>query len=349
MRIAMSRGAALTIFVSSLGLLSSPALAQQQHLTVAGYGGSYEQVMRKSVFPAFERDNNVKIDYLAGNSSDNLARMQAQRGNQSVGVAVLDDGPMVQAVSLGLCQKLPDAVRDAVYPIAVLGDDHAVGTGFGFTGIAYNTKIFAERHLPVPTSWMDLARPEYKQRLAIPGIDNTYGVHTLAMMARINGGSDSNVGPGLKVMRQQINPNVLAYESSPGKMSEMFQSGDIWLAVWGSSRVAAMQQAGFPLAIVRPKEGAVVLMTAACTITGSPNVDLANKFLAYLVSPPVEEAFAAQYGAGPTNKSTKLPPDVAARVIYGEDQVRQLVALDWNVINRDRADWTRKWQRQVER
>ncbi len=348
MRESTSTGAILTGLIGAL-MLSSAAAFAQQHLTVAGYGGSYEQVMRASVIPAFERDNNVKIDYLTGNSSDNLARMQAQRGNQSIGVAVLDDGPMVQAASLGLCQKLPDSVRDAVYPIAVLGDNHAVGTGFGFTGIAYNAKVFAERNLPVPTSWMDLARPEYKQRLSIPGIDNTYGVHTLAMMARINGGGDGDVAPGLKVMRQQINPNVLAYESSPGKMSEMFQAGDIWLAVWGSSRVAAMQQAGFPLAIARPKEGAVVLMTAACAVSGSPNADIANRFLATLVSPPVQQAYAAQYGAGPTNRATQLPPDVTERVIYGEAQVRGLVALDWTVINRDRADWTRKWQRQVER
>lgn len=337
-----------TATVAALVLAASPASAEQR-LTVAGYGGSYEQIMRTSVIPAFERENDVRIDYLTGNSSDNLARMQAQRGNQTVGVAVLDDGPMVQAVSLGLCRKLPDAVRDAVYPIAVLGDDHAVGTGFGFTGIAYNTKLFKERGFLAPTSWMDLAKPEYRQRIAIPGIDNTYGVHTLAMMARIHGGSDSDIAPGLKVMRQQINPNVLAYESSPGKMSEMFQSGEIWLAVWGSSRVAAMQQAGFPLAIARPKEGAVVLMTAGCAIAGSPEPALSDKFLAYFVSPKVQEIFATQYGAGPTNRSTKLPPEVAARVIYGEDQVRSLIGLDWDVVNRNRADWTRQWQRQVER
>ncbi len=341
--------AAAILASTAASLAGTIPAAAQQHLTVAAYGGSYEQVMRTSVIPPFEHDNNVKIDYLTGNSSDNLARMQAQRGHQSVGVAVLDDGPMVQAVSLGLCRKLPDAVRDEVYPIAVLGDDHAVGTGFGFTGIAFNKKIFAERHLPVPTSWMDLAKPEYKGRLSIPGIDNTYGLHTLAMMARINGGSDADMAPGFTVMRQQINPNVLAYESSPGKMSEMFQAGDIWLAVWGSSRVAAMQQAGFPLDIVRPKEGAVVLMTAGCAVADSPAPDLADKFLAYLVSPPVQQAFAAQYGAGPTNKSTKLPADVGGRVIYGEDQVKQLIGLDWDTINRNRADLTRRWQREVER
>lgn len=341
----------LSLFTATAAVLSMAAssAAAEQRLTVAGYGGSYEQVMRSSVIPAFERENNVRIDYLTGNSSDNLARMQAQRSNQTIGVAVLDDGPMVQAAGLGLCRPLPETTRDAVYPIARLASDQAVGTGFGFTGIAYNKDVFAQKNLPVPTSWMDLARPEYRQHIAIPGIDNTYGVHTLAMVSRINGGSDSDIAPGLKVLRQQINPNVLAYESSPGKMSEMFQSGEIWLAVWGSSRVAAMQQAGFPLAIVRPKEGSVVLMTAGCAVTSSPEPALADKFLAYMISPTVQLAFATQYGAGPTNPATKLPPEVANRVIYGEDQVKSLIGLDWDVVNRNRADWTRRWQREVER
>jgi len=337
--------------VAAIGItgLAVPAMAQQR-LVVAAYGGSYESIMRQSVIPAFERANNARVDYLAGNSSDSLARLQAQRGRQEVGVVLLDDGPMTQAISLGFCQRATDqAAASSLYPVALMGEGRAFGTGFGYTGIAYNTKVFADRNLPVPTSWMDLARPEFRRRLAIPGIDNTYGLHTLSMMARVNGGSETSIDPGFRTMRERINPNVLAYESSPGKMSEMFQSGEIWLAVWGSSRAAAMVEAGFPMGFVRPKEGAVVLMTAACAVEGSPNPDLAQKFLAHLVSTEVQAAFSRQYGSGPTNRNTQLPPEVAAKVIYGEDQVRELVSMDWNTINANRTEWTRRWQREVER
>ena len=336
--------------LAALGIVGPAAAQQPQRLVVAAYGGSYETIMRQSVIPAFERANNVRVDYLAGNSSDSLARLQAQRGRQEVGVAVLDDGPMAQAVTLGFCQKVADqAAIDSLYPVAVMGGNRALGTGFGYTGIAYNTKLFRERNLPVPASWMDLARPEFRRRLAIPGIDNTYGLHTLSMMARVNGGGETNIDPGFRAMRERINPNVLAYESSPGKMSEMFQSGEIWLAVWGSSRAAAMVEAGFPMGFVRPKEGAVVLMTAACAIEGAPDAALAQKFLAHLVSVDVQAAFSQKYGSGPTNRTVQLPPDLAAKVIYGEDQVRQLVAVDWDAINANRTEWTRRWQREVER
>lgn len=340
----------LPAWAAAVALALSGAASAQEHLAVAAYGGSYETIMREVVIPPFEKANGVAIDYVAGNSSDNIAKLQAQRGNQSVGVAVLDDGPMVQAAALGLCQPFrDDATKAALYPIALLADGRAVGTGFGYTGIAYNTKLFAERGLPVPASWADLARPEFKGRLAIPGIDNTYGLHTLVMQARINGGGEASIDPGFKAMRERVNPNVLAYESSPGKMSELFQSGEIWLAVWGSSRVAAMQASGFPLAIARPREGGVVLMTAGCVVAGAPKPELAQRFLSFLLSPDIQAAFAQRYGSGPTNRDTKLDPDTAAKVVFGEGQVKQLVGLDWATINARRAEWTRRWQREVER
>ena len=57
------------------------------------------------------------------------------------------------------------------------------------------------------------------------------------MFARMNGGGEKAIEPGFKVMKENINPNVLVYEPSPGKMTELFQSGQAVLAVWGTGRV----------------------------------------------------------------------------------------------------------------
>jgi putative spermidine/putrescine transport system substrate-binding protein len=89
--------------------VGSSALAQEKTLYIAGYGGSYEQTMRKDVIPAFEKEANVKIEYVAGNSTDTLAKLQAQRGNQQIDVAIVDDGPAYQAVALGFCGELTPA------------------------------------------------------------------------------------------------------------------------------------------------------------------------------------------------------------------------------------------------
>src|SRR5438132_3132293 len=98
--------------------LSAPGISAQQKFTVAAYGGSYEEMMRKEILPAWEKKANVKAEYVAGNSTDNIARMQAQRANQEIDVAILDDGPMYQAVALGLCDNLKSVNLGALYPVA---------------------------------------------------------------------------------------------------------------------------------------------------------------------------------------------------------------------------------------
>ena len=61
--------------------------------------------LRKDVFPAFEQKHGVKIEYVAGNSTDTLAKLQAQKANQVIDVAIVDDGPMYQAIQLGFCAQ----------------------------------------------------------------------------------------------------------------------------------------------------------------------------------------------------------------------------------------------------
>jgi len=56
-----------------LALLAGPALAQPKSLTVAGYGGSFEQTLRSEIIPVFEKKHDVKVEYVAGNSTDTLA------------------------------------------------------------------------------------------------------------------------------------------------------------------------------------------------------------------------------------------------------------------------------------
>ena len=148
----------LFVFLTTLVLalsLGNQATAQQK-LVVAGYGGSFEDIMRKDIFPAFEKKHNVKIDFVAGNSTNTVARLQAQKGNQEIDVAIVDDGPMYQAIALGFCAPIEGMPVDDIYKTARYKDDKAVGLGIVATGIMYNKKIFAERvgqYRPLGTTW----------------------------------------------------------------------------------------------------------------------------------------------------------------------------------------------------
>src|SRR6201981_1932790 len=109
-------------------LIVSPALAQQKTLYVAGYGGSYEKTIRDEVIPGFEQANAIKVEYVAGNSTDTLAKLQAQKGNPQIELGIVDDGPMYQAIQLGFCDKIAGLAGIDLHNVARFKDDRAVAT-----------------------------------------------------------------------------------------------------------------------------------------------------------------------------------------------------------------------------
>lgn len=334
--------------IAAVAVTAVGALAQTKTFYVAGYGGTFEQSMRKDIIPAFEQKHGVKIEYIAGNSTDTMAKLQAQKANQQIDVALIDDGPMYQAIALGFCARIQGLPGADIYESARYKDDMAVGMGLVGTGIMYNTKVFKEKGWTAPTSWNDLKDPKYKRQLVIPPINNSYGLYTLVMFARLNGGGEKAIDPGFKVMTDQVNANVLAYEPSPGKMTELFQSGQAVIAVWGSGRAASFASTGFPVGFVYPKEGAVTLVSSACPIAKPNASPLAQEFVKALVAPEFQEALAREYGYGPVNRKAKVDPASLPMAPVG-DRAAKLVNMDWTTINEKRDDWTKRWNREVER
>ncbi len=345
----LKTGLAAAALIGAAALFAPQQALAQKTLTVGGYGGSFETLMKEHIIPPFEQAHNVTVQFVPGNSTENLARLQAQRDNQELDVVILDDGPMYQAVALGFCDTLTDVPSlPDIYDIAKMGTDKAIGIGFVATGFAYNAEMFEAEGWDPPSSWMDLADPKFEQLVSVPPISNTYGLHTLVMMARLNGGGETEIEPGFEAMTEKVAPNVLVFEPSSGKMSELFQSKEIALSIWGSGRVKALADTGFPVEFGYPEEGAVALMVAACPVVDSDVPAEAQAFVDYLLQPEIQVRMAGTNGFGPTNKKTVLPEELQS-LPYGPDKIAQLVAVDWNVINPKREEWTQRWAREVER
>ena len=285
----------------STALAVSMSVGAAETIYVGGSGGSTEKLFKETIIPAFEAKTGAKVVYVSGNSTDILAKLQAQKGKQEISVALIDDGPMYQAIGQGLCTKVDDAgsIKE-LYPNARMVGDKSVGIGFIATGLAYNKDIFAKNGWKAPTSWNDLTDPKYKGKVVIPPITNGYGLLTLVMMARLNGGGEANIDPGFEVMTKKVAPNVLAWEPSPGKMAQMMQTGEGALVVWGNGRVQAVVDQGAPVEFVYPKEGAVVIMVAGCVVEGAPQAKLGQQFLQHVVAArhAIADCRRARLGAG---------------------------------------------------
>jgi putative spermidine/putrescine transport system substrate-binding protein len=314
-------------------------------LVVAGYASSFEKVMREKVIPDFEREHGVSVQYAGGNSTDTLAKLLAQRSNQQFDVAMMDDGPMVQGIALGLCAPIEGLDKAQLEPMAVFPEAKGVAMGMVATGLMYNKKVFAERGWAAPDSWTALEDPKFARKVIVPPMSNGYGLLATVMLARIGGGGESNIDPGIEAMKR-VAKNVVAFEPSPAKMTELFQTDQAVLSVWGSARYQAFADTGFPVDFVYPREGAPVLMTGVCPVAKKSVSPKAQAFIATLLSAKVQKIMAEEGGYAPVRKGVEVPK---AGVMPVGARASQLVSVDWSVINPLRGEWTKRWSREIER
>lgn len=339
----------IVLTMAALSVLAAPlAQAQEKTLYVAAYGGSTEKQFKEIIIPKWEERSGAKVVYVAGNSTDTLAKLRAQEGSQEIDVAFIDDGPMAQAISFGYCDTVNEETFADLYDAARMPEGKAVGIGIIATGISYNTEIFAEKGWDAPSSWSDLADPKYKGLLSIPPITNGYGLHALIATAIVNGGGVDDIEPGFKAFEETIGDNVLVYEPSSGKMSELFQNGEIALSVWGSGRLKALADSGFPGAFAYPEEGGIKLLVAACPVVESDVPELAQDFLNFVTSPEIQKVFAVNSGWAPVNSSVELTEDESRALPTGAEIVDKLINIDYSVVNAARGEWTKLWTRRIE-
>lgn len=337
-----------TIFVvASIASVAAsvPSIAQDA-IVIAGYGGSTEKLLRDKIIAPFEQAHRVRVTYVAGNSTDNLAKLQAAKDNQEIDVVMIDDGPMMRAVSLGFCAQHQGVDLDRLHDVAKLPGDKALGLGILATGLMYNTKVFRENNWPAPTSWNDLTDPKFKGKSVMPPLSNGYGLLTVVMLARMNGGGEKNIDPGFKVMKESVAANMLAFEASPAKHAELFQTGQAIFGVWGTARVQVLADAGVPVEFVYPKEGSPVIMTAICPAAKRTVSPKAHAFVQMMLSPATQALLADEGGFAPVHKDAKVQKPGMMPI---GALASRLVAVDWDTINPVRDDWNRRWVREIER
>ena len=326
------------------------AQAQQKTFYVAGYGGSFEQTMRKEIIPAFEKKHGVKVEYVAGNSTDTLAKLQAQKGNQQIDVVIVDDGPMYQAISLGFCAPIKGLPAADIYDSAKYKDDMAVGIGLVGTGIMYNTKVFKEKGWAPPTSWNDLKDPKFKKLLVIPPINNSYGLYTLVMFApherrrreehraglQGDEGADQPERAGLRAVAGQ---DDRALPERPGRHRRLGH---------GPRAVLRRSPASRSTSSIRRKARST-LLASACPVAKPDASPLAQEFVKALRRAAVPAGAGARDTA--TARSTRRPRSTTRSCTIAPigDRAAKLVNIDWDTVNEKRDDWTKRWNREIER
>jgi putative spermidine/putrescine transport system substrate-binding protein len=344
-----------TALVLTVGLLvligwASLATTQTRELVVAAWGDPYEAGWRKALVPAFEKVHNAKIVWVQGFSSQTLAKLRAQKDSPQIDVAMMDDGPHRQAAALGLVEKIDRGklanVKD-LYEVSFEPGDLGIGFASAGYGLYYNTKAFADNKWAPPTSWLDLYRPELKGKVSVHNIANANGLYLLLALNKIQGGTDDNVDKGFAKLKELV-PSVVTFDKF-GETPTLIQQGSTVIGTWNIDRVVNLAATGVPVKFVGPKEGTWGHKEVVTIVKGRPNQDLAYKFVDMLLSPEEQVNTAKYIGLGPLNKNAKLDPETAGKVVYGPEQIAKLTIPNWEVVNAKRAEWTERWNKEIER
>ncbi len=333
----------LLIVLLTLGLVV-PAFADE--LVVATFGGTFVDNSKKCHATAFEKSTGSTVKYVLGSSVQTMAKLRAAGARSEFDVAYMDSQIVKQAKAEGLLQPLESAKIagwNDLYDASRDKDGYWVSMMFAGTIITYNTNLVKTP----PTSWADLWKPEWKGKLAIPDISGTSGQQFLMAAARLHGGSVENIDPGFEAIKK-LKPNIQMMYTQPDQIIPLFERGDIALAVWYTDRTGAAALKGVPVAAAYPKEGGIGIVPTVSVPKASQKRELAQKYIATLLSPEGQLCFGQSQFAGPTNKKVQLPPDLAKLVPYGPI-VERMFFPDTDLVARKFPEWSERWGREIAR
>lgn len=223
------------------------------------FGGAYAEAVTAHIVKPFEERFGVKVRVTNfGSGAEQLAKVQA--GNDRIDVTSLNGSRMYAAIKADalLPLRLENIPNFANQHISFRNPGYEVGDGnnyssalvWGDTAIGYNTDFIKEE----PTSWQDFFRPELKGRIAMNGSSSN-----MVLTAAIMTGQDVNDITDLDAIEKllmELKPQLLKYWGSGSEATQLFATGEIWMANFWRGRVNKLAADGHPVKYVVPREGA---------------------------------------------------------------------------------------------
>ena len=342
--ITVNRRRLLAAVGAATAALAAPrVLRAQGKEVVVGAAASHKNFVETVIAPVVEKKFNCKVVFEGTRSLVNLEKMQKNKDKQYLSVVMMDDPVMIPAVAEGLLEKLTTA---KVPNLALLkpGTVHMDGMWCNYLqpwlGIAYNPKALKT----APTSWADIYDPKYKGRVILPSLQNTEGLANLFMAAQLATGkpmakAQKDIDAGFKKL-VTIKPNLLTAYTQMPQAYNLLEQGEGFMISSAISQVALERKAGgAPVDIAVPKEGIFAMPSGVALVKGGPQPELAAGYINEMIGPEVQAKLSAVTFSLPTNKDTPVPAGMPTGVtIHG---------VDWQFVAANRADWVKRWDRDM--
>ena len=327
-----------------------PALVKGTTFTVSTWGGVTQDAVKNFVQPEFERLTGVKFAFDIGAQGARYNKLLAQRANPPADVFFSTDEAVINGHRAGVLQagsqkNIPHAadLHDWALPGRRTAEQGTV-LGVAYALIAYVIGYNPQAVKQAPTSWGDLWRPEFRDKLALAAPGHTQMPSLLITTAEMNGGGLQNMDPGFKKLAE-LRPAKLTFFFTD--WAAMVKTGDVTAGTEFDYYLQGMKAQGFPIEWVVPREKGFGSPQCVSIVKGSqiPS-DVAEAFINLIVAPKVQEALAVQTFQGITNRTVKLSADAQAKCTCGA-RIDQLRFFDPVLIADNRPQWTERLNTEV--
>lgn len=241
----------------------------------------------------FEQKTGYKVNLVTGNGAELMSRIEAEKGNPHWDVIWADMMPSINALGeqgqlLEGWTPSNEANLTETYRSYVPETKSYYPTGAHAAGvIVYNTDKFSEAQ--APHSWSDLAKPEYKGQIATA--DPAIAAPAYPFVARFF--EQAGMEGGQALFDSWFNNGLRVYPKNP-QVVQALSSGEVSIAALQESNAYSMLNAGEPIGIIWPEEGAPASVRVAAIQKDTPNPNAAKAFIEFLLDPSTQQQLIDQ-------------------------------------------------------
>jgi putative spermidine/putrescine transport system substrate-binding protein len=271
------------------------------------------------VTAAYEKETGVRVPPDMKGSSAAMAALQAEKANPQADCAYYSGGIGYQAALKGLHEaykpkgfdRIPADLKD---PAGTWWTVHSA-----YLAILVNTSALKGK--PVPRSFADLLKPEYKGMIVYDdptifgtGFTFVYGIDALL------GGRDFQKGFDYL---ERLSPNLLTVAKENAYNDFIRGEVPIWINADGNGLKAKWVDKA-PVEVVIPGEGALAMPLVMALVKGAPHRAEAEKYLDWCLSDEAQSIMARSFFI-PVMK-VNLPPELQ-REFLPADAYRKTVVI----------------------
>ncbi len=333
----MKKTLSLTV---AAGLMATTALAEDRSLTIASWGGSYQEAQSKALFEPAAANTGINVmQETYGGIAD--VRLQVNTGQVTLDIVVSGSGSAARAAAEGLLEPLDYDVIDVSDFIPGLYTEHCVGGDVFSTVYAWNTDTYGEDG---PQSWADFWDVE-----KFPGTRSYRGAVAGALEPALMAdgvpmeevydvlSSEEGIERALDKIRE-LRPHISVFWSSGAQHAQLMRDGEVDMSTGWNGRFDNARADGG--AVMHSFNQALLDYDCFAVPKGAPNKELAMEFLNEISKPEYQDDLPKYITYGPTNalayETGTITPEVAAILPSSPENAALQLPID--------LDWYGEWE-----